>query len=89
MAYAGARFVDSLLQAVVLKKKGITECTFINTNVADGLDFFSTVVELGEHGVEKVHPLPALSDFEKTLYAAAIPELKASITKGIEYVAKL
>jgi len=86
MAFAGARFVDSLLQASVLQKKGVTECTFINTNVADGLEFFSTIVELGVNGVEKAHPLPNLSDYEKKLYAAAVPELKASIEKGIDFV---
>jgi len=88
MAFAGARFVDSLLQASIMKKKGITECTYINTNIVDGLEFFSTIVELGENGVEKVHPLPALNEYEKKLYAAAVPELKSSIEKGIEFVAK-
>ena len=88
MAFAGARFVDSILQASVLKKKGITECTYINTNIAEGLEFFSTIVEFGENGVEKVHPLPALNEYEKKLYAAAVPELKSSIEKGIEFVAK-
>lgn len=88
MAFAGARFVDSLLQASVLKKTGITECTYINTNIVDGLEFFSTIVELGVSGVEKVHPLPVLNDYEKKLYAAAVPELKSSIEKGIDFVAK-
>lgn len=88
MAYAGARFVDSLLQASVLKKTGITECTYVNTNIVDGLDFFSTIVELGVDGVEKIHPLPALSEYEQKLYAAAVPELKSSIEKGIDFVAK-
>jgi malate dehydrogenase len=88
MAYAGARFVNSLLEATVLKKKGITECTFISTNVADGLEFFSTIVEFGEDGVAKAHPLPNLDEHEKKLLAACVPELKASIQKGIEFVAK-
>ncbi len=88
MAFAGARFVDSLLQATVLKKTGITECTFINTNVAAGLDFFATIVELGPEGVAKAHPLPTLNEYEQKLFAAAVPELKASIQKGIEFVAK-
>jgi malate dehydrogenase len=49
MAYAGARFVNSLLEASVLKKSGVKECTYIKTDVAAdyGLDYFSTLVELG------------------------------------------
>jgi hypothetical protein len=30
----------------------------------------------------------ALSDYEKKLYAAATPELKSNIQKGVEFVAK-
>ena len=49
MAFAGARFVNSLLEAAVLGKKDVTECTFVkSTSAADhGLDYFSTVVEIG------------------------------------------
>lgn len=88
MAYAGARFVDSLLQAAVLGKTGITECSFINTDVANGLEFFSTVVELGKNGVEKAHPIPPLSEFEQGLLAKAVPELQASITRGVDFILK-
>jgi malate dehydrogenase len=49
MAYAGARFVNSLLEASVLKKSGVKECTYVKSDAAasHGLDYFSTVVELG------------------------------------------
>lgn len=47
MAFAGARFVNSLLEATVSLKTGVKECTYVATNVVDGLDFFSTVVEFG------------------------------------------
>ncbi len=36
----------------------------------------------------KIHPIPALSTHEEKLLAAAIPELRASIQKGIEFVNK-
>ncbi|KAJ3275485.1 Malate dehydrogenase, cytoplasmic [Terramyces sp. JEL0728] len=88
MAFAGAKFVSSLLSASVAKKTGVRECTFINTDVVPGLEFFSTIVELGPSGVEKVHPIPKLSEYEQGLYNAAVPELKNSIQKGIEFVAK-
>ena len=49
MAFAGARFVNSLLEASVLKKAGVKECTYVKSDAAGefGLDYFSTVVELG------------------------------------------
>ena len=39
-------------------------------------------------GVSKIHPIPALSAHEEKLLAAAIPELKASIQKGVDFVNK-
>lgn len=39
-------------------------------------------------GVEKIHPIPALSEFEQKLLAAAVPELKTSIQKGVEFANK-
>jgi hypothetical protein len=49
MAFAGFRFVNSLLEATVLKKSGIKECAYIKSDaaVAYDLDYFSTVVEFG------------------------------------------
>ena len=48
MAYAGARFANSILEAIVLGKP-VTECTYVNSDVAaaDGLEYFSTEVEFG------------------------------------------
>ncbi|TPX67331.1 malate dehydrogenase [Spizellomyces sp. 'palustris'] len=86
MAYAGARFVNSLLEASILKKTGVTECTYVKSNVAEGLEYFSTVVELGPEGVSKIHPIPSLNDHEKKLLDAAVPELKANIQKGVDFV---
>lgn len=88
MAFAGARFVDSLLQATVLKKTGITEYTYVKSPAAEGVEYFSTNVELGPDGVKKIHGLPEMNAHEKTLYAAAAPELIGSIKKGIEFVHK-
>jgi len=87
MAYAGARFANSLLEAAVNGKKGVCECTFIKTDIVPGVEYFSTVVELGAEGVAKIHPIPQLNDFEKKLLDAAIPELQANIKKGVEFVA--
>ncbi|KAJ3220462.1 malate DEHYDROGENASE, NAD-dependent [Clydaea vesicula] len=88
MAFAGARFANSLLEASVTKKTGITECTYVKSDVVPGVEYFATVVEFGVNGVHKVHPLPTLSAHEQKLLDAAIPELKNNIAKGIEFVNK-
>ena len=85
MAFAGAKFVDSLIQGSFNKKENVKECTYINCDVVDEVDFFSAIVELGPTGVEKFH-LPHLDDFEKKLFSAAVPELKKSIAQGVEFV---
>ena len=87
MAFAGARFVDSLIQASIYKKQNVTECTYINCDIVDGLEYFSAIVELGPNGVEK-YTLPPLNDYEKGLLSNALPELQKSITQGVEFVSK-
>lgn len=37
-------------------------------------------------GVSKIHPIPSLNAFEKKLFDAAVPELKANIQKGVDFV---
>ncbi|KAI9341024.1 malate dehydrogenase, NAD-dependent [Zopfochytrium polystomum] len=89
MAQAGARFTGSLLRALK-GEKGIVEPTFVYSDVAkkDGIDFFSTNVELGVNGVEKIHGLGPLSEYEQKLYEAAVPELQKNIAKGVAHVNK-
>ncbi|KAJ3009466.1 UNVERIFIED_CONTAM: malate DEHYDROGENASE, NAD-dependent [Siphonaria sp. JEL0065] len=86
MAYAGSRFANSLLDATVAKKSGVRECTFVKSDVVPGVEYFSTVVEFGPEGVHKIFPVPTLNAYEKTLFDAAIPELKSNIQKGIDFV---
>ena len=87
MAAAGNRFVGSLLRALK-GEKGVSECSFVESPVVPGLPFFATRVELGSKGVEKIQPIGALSSFEKAGLEKALPELKASITKGVEFAGK-
>ncbi|KAI8850580.1 lactate/malate dehydrogenase [Chytridium lagenaria] len=90
MAQAGARFTNSLLRGPSKEKKGVVEPTYVFSPVAakDGVEFFSTNVELGVNGVEKIHPIGELSEYEKKLYAAAIPELQKNVEKGVQHIAK-
>ncbi|KAI0751742.1 malate dehydrogenase [Daedaleopsis nitida] len=87
MAYAGARFTGDLLRALN-GEKGVVVPTFVKSPLfADqGIDFFSSNVELGTNGVEKIHPLGQLSKEEEELLAACLPELKKNIEKGKSFV---
>lgn len=88
MAFAGARFANSVLEATVGGKKGVIEPSFVQSDLFknEGVEYFSSNIELGPEGVEKIHGLGELSDYEKELIAKAIPELKKNITKGNSFV---
>ncbi|MBN3325429.1 MDHM protein, partial [Atractosteus spatula] len=84
MAYAGARFVFSLLDAMN-GKEGVVECSFVRSEETES-PYFSTPLLLGKNGIEKNLGLGKLSAFEEKLVAEAMAELKASIKKGEEFV---
>lgn len=85
MAYAGARFTDRVLRALK-GEKGLVECTYVESSVVPGVQFFSSPVELGTQGVEKIHGLGQLDAFEQQKFEELIPELKSNIAKGVEFV---
>nr|XP_014424077.1 malate dehydrogenase, mitochondrial [Pelodiscus sinensis] len=74
MAYAGARFVFSVLDAMN-GKEGVIECSFV-----------STPLLLGKNGIEKNLGIGKISPYEEKMVAEAMSELKASIKKGEEFV---
>ncbi|KAI6186967.1 malate dehydrogenase [Aphelenchoides besseyi] len=80
MAFAGAHFTNSLIRA--LKGEKVTECTYVKSDAVKGAEYFSTPVELGPNGVEKILGLGKLSKFEQNLVDAAVPELQKNIAKG-------
>ncbi|KAM4048454.1 malate dehydrogenase, mitochondrial [Anomaloglossus baeobatrachus] len=83
MAYAGARFVFSLLDAMN-GKEGVIECSFVRSEETE-CTYFSTPLLLGKNGIEKNLGLGKLSAFEEKLVAGAIEELKGSIKKGEDF----
>jgi len=85
MAFAGARFAVSLLEA--LNGKEVIECAFVKSDVTEAA-YFSTPLVLGKNGVEKNLGLGKLSEFEQNLVKGAIAELKSSIKKGEAFVNK-
>jgi len=86
MAYAGARFAFSLIRAIK-GEEGVIECSYIRSDVTDA-KYFATPLVLGRNGFEKNLGLGKLSDFEKGLLEKALPELKANIKKGEDFVNK-
>jgi len=83
MAFAGAHFTLQVLRALN-GESGIVECSFIQSTITS-VPFFSSQITLGVDGVQKIHDLGTLSPFEQDGLKIAIPELEASIAKGIKF----
>jgi len=86
MAYAAARFTDSLIKGMS-GQEGVVECAYVASDVTEA-KYFSTPLVLGPNGVEKNLGLGNLTAFEQDLLKASLPELNGSIKKGEEFVAK-
>ena len=76
MAFAGARMADSLLRAAQ-GEKNVVECTFVESPLYkdQGVEFFSSKVTLGPEGVEQIHELGAINEYEQGLLDAALVDL--------------
>ena len=83
MAYAAARMAEACLRGLS-GEPDVYECTYVASTVTD-LPFFATKVRLGPGGAEEVLPVGDITDYEKGWLEKLIPELKASIDKGIEF----
>lgn len=87
MAMAGARFTESLLKAAQ-GEKGVIEPSYVESPLFkdQGVDFFSTNVELGPNGVEKIHEIGNITAHEQSLVDVAVGQLKGNIKKGVDFV---
>lgn len=87
MAMAGARFAESLLRAAQ-GEKGVIEPTFVDSPLYkdQGIDFFASRVELGPNGVETIHPVGQVNEYEQKLLDACLVDLKKNIQKGVDFV---
>ncbi|CAJ0586543.1 unnamed protein product, partial [Mesorhabditis spiculigera] len=86
MALAGARFANSLVRA--LKGEKVVQCAYVESDAVKGVNFFSTPLELGPNGVEKILGVGKVTPFEQKLVDASVPELVKNIEKGVKFVAK-
>jgi len=97
MAYAGAEFAFKVIRALK-GEKGIVAPSYVNLEAdAEGaaaltkelgqeLAYFSSNIELGAEGVAKINPLGSLTDAEKALVQAAVPELAKNIQTGVNFI---
>ena len=85
MAYAGAKFACSLLEA--LNGKEVIECSYVKSDVTEAA-YFSTPLKIDKNGVKENLGLGKLSDYEQRLVKECISELQASIKKGEQFVNK-
>merc|ERR1711910_227313 len=86
MAYAAARFTDSLIKAMN-GQEGVVECSYVASDITES-PYFATPILLGPGGVVKNLGLGKLTAFEEDLLKASLPELLGSIKKGVEFVEK-
>ncbi|KAJ2898305.1 hypothetical protein IWW38_001431 [Coemansia aciculifera] len=97
MAYAGARFADSLIRAI--KGETVVEPTFIALAAdpqgaeeyrklgAGNLEFFAVPVELSSQGVKRIAPLNGdISSGERQAIAVAAEALATNISTGVAFV---
>jgi len=84
MAFAGARFGNAVLSGLAGVPK--TECAYVASTVTD-LPYFASKVTFGKSGVEKVHEIGALNEYETKRLAEASAQLKTEIDKGLEFAA--
>lgn len=89
MAQAGARFASSLLEAIN-GKTDVIEPTFVESPLykSEGIDYFSSKVTLGPNGVEKIHEVGPVSEYEQKLIDTAKVDLIKNIKKGQDFVAQ-
>jgi malate dehydrogenase len=86
MAYAGSRLCKAVLSG--LAGTPATECAYLGVGpeVAEGTPYFATKVTFGPKGVEKIHPIGELTEYEKgRLASEVIPALTTEIASGVKY----
>merc|ERR1712007_44757 len=84
MAFAGAEFADRVM-AGMSGEKGVTECTFVETDKIAGAKFFSLPVTLGKEGVETIHDYGTINAHEQKLVEDMLPDLIAQADKGFAW----
>merc|ERR550514_2153381 len=83
-AYAAAEFVNGVLEARA-GKEGVTMCAFVESDVVDGLQYFSNPLRFGVNGVEENLGYGELTEFEQTGLDDMIGPLSGQIASGFNF----
>merc|ERR1719379_875673 len=83
MGYTGAHFADRVM-AGLAGESGVVECTFVESSITEA-PFFASPVTLGKDGVETVHDIGTVTDYEKKLIADMMPDLVGQAEKGMKW----
>merc|ERR1712139_136942 len=83
MGYTGAHFADRVM-AGLSGETGVVECTFVESSVGESA-FFASPCTLGKNGVEAIHDVGTITDYEKKLIADMMPDLVAQGEKGVKW----
>ncbi|CAH1110891.1 unnamed protein product [Psylliodes chrysocephalus] len=81
MAYAAARFTNSLLRGLA-GEKNVVESSYVQSDVVCDISYFATPLVLGKNGIEKNLGVGKLNKFEEDLVRKALPVLKKNIATG-------
>ena len=86
MAAAAAEFAAACLRALA-GHRNVTVCAYVASDAVKDVPFFATKLRLGRQGVEHNYGLPTkgLSPYEKVALDTLVPELRASIDKGVAF----
>merc|ERR1712100_308004 len=85
MAYAGARFGSAVLRG--LAGEDTIECSYVQSNAVEGMQYFSSKVTFGTEGVKTVHPVGPMTEREQARFEEAKKQLKDEIQAGLDYAA--
>jgi malate dehydrogenase len=87
MAYAGARLGKAVLSGLAGKPK--TESAYVPVpDVISDLPYFTTKVTFGRSGVEQIHPVGSLTEYEALRLQEACTQLAGEIETGLNYAAQ-
>ncbi|KAJ1943354.1 hypothetical protein EC988_006253 [Linderina pennispora] len=98
MAYAAARFTDSVIRAI--NGEDVVEPAFVSLDAdprgaeniralgAGSLEYFAVPVQLGKEGVQRILPVPSVTPFERNAIGVASAELQKNISKGVSFTQK-
>merc|ERR1712050_394182 len=85
MAYAGARLGKAVLAG--LNGTPTTECAYVMSDVLAECPYSTSKVTFGKNGVQQVHGIGKLNEYEQTRLDEACKALKGEIKSGLDYAA--